>query len=163
MHTLHRLIWSICACPFHIVWTTPLSFLKTSLSLYSPISPSTSLASCPSSWWHLRSAFPVKVSTDAHWSLSNLLSSLKSDPKKRDFCEKVWERMSAAQTPAWDILKLKMCLIYLYLMFYSDLSPLLPLQRRDPLCPQKTCRGRRGGPGPSSGQLKGYVYLLSEY
>lgn len=96
------LIWSICVCPSHIVWTTPLSFLKTSLSLQSPISPSTSLASCPSSWWQLRSAFSVKVSTDAHWSLRNLLSSPKSDPKKRDFCEKVWDRMSAAQRPAWE-------------------------------------------------------------
>lgn len=59
--------------------------------------------------------------------------------------------------------KLKMCLTYLNLMFYSGSSPLLPLQRRGPLCPPKTCRGRKGGPGPSSGQLKGYVYLFSEY
>lgn len=35
-------------------------------------------------------------------------------------------------------------------------SPALPplLQRKGPLCPQKTCQGRTGGPGPSSAQLK---------
>lgn len=159
MHTLHMLIRSICRCPSHIMRTTLPKGFSPASRLQSPVAPSTSLASCPSSWGQPRSAFSVKVSTDANWSLINWLSSLKSDPKQRDFCEKVWERTSAM----WDVPQRNVCLTYLYSMFYTGWSPLLPLQRRDRLCPPTTCRGRRGGPGPTSEQLKGYEYLFSEY
>lgn len=71
-------------------------------------------------------------------------------PKKRDFCE-TWARKSQYGISA----------THLYQMLFSGSSPLLPLQRRDPLCPQKACRGRRDGPGPSSGRLKGHIYLFS--
>lgn len=153
MHTLHALVhapkqaWSTCMCPAHIFWTTTLSlpwlsfpcfFFFSSLGIFSIqlVAAEICFFSQIVHWCML---IPEQLSVFA-WIWS----------QKRDFCE-TWAQMSQYGISA----------TYLYQMLFSGSSPLLPLRRRDPLCPQKACRGRRDGPGPSSGHLKGHIYLFS--
>lgn len=116
-----------------------------------PSTPSLTFSFSPQRW--LRSAPNVELSNGAHRSVNDLLSSLRPDKKSMNIYIYIYNIIEYIcclndRGTMW-----RAIISYPSAGLSSRPSP-PPLQKKGPLYPRRSCPGRRGGPGPFSGQLE---------